>query len=298
MSEFSGNPYILVPEFALLSSLPAHQLKRFETALNLMHSESGQQLCWEQIAEQSAISPYHFHRQFTQLFHETPGQYLSRVRLQRAVSLLLSSPEQKITAVAFATGYSSSQALAKVIKRELGLTARAVRQMAKTATPEQTAALLSGLAHPQASDASEYQMAHDLPCERIWYPVRYIKKRHQPDFDWDDVIQSWQASSQKLCCITPVAELDRPWQDIRYTVGEIQESVVFSDDVLPEGYYLCSLVYLTSDVAYIAAIEGLFAQASTPGYEIDEAGNFIEQIIDVEPGESGGVTFMFQCLLK
>ncbi|CAM3495906.1 HTH-type transcriptional activator RhaS [Vibrio aerogenes CECT 7868] len=298
MSEFSGHPYILVPEFALLSSLPAHQVKRFETALALMHSESGQQLCWEQIAEQSAISPYHFHRQFTQVFHETPGQYLSRVRLQRAVSLLLSSPGQKITEVAFATGYSSSQALAKVIKRELGLTARAVRQLAKTGTPDETAALLSRLSHPAGSDSSEYQMAYDLPCERIWYPARHIRKQHRPDFDWDEIIQNWQPSCRKLCCVTPIADLERPWQEMRYTAGVIQESGISSDITLPEGDYFCALVCLTSDVAYIAAIESLFEQAASYGYKIDEGGCLIEQVIEVEPGELGRVTFMFQCLLK
>jgi AraC-like DNA-binding protein len=77
----------LVPEVALLKSLPEHLQKRFTQALTMMHEEWADRRSWEEIATESAISPYHFHRQFSELFNETPGQYLARIRLHPAVGL-------------------------------------------------------------------------------------------------------------------------------------------------------------------------------------------------------------------
>ena len=141
-------PYVLVPEMALLEPLPAHHKKRFEMALFMMHNSLADSLSWEQIAQESAISPYHFHRQFSQLFGETPGQYLGRVRLQYAVSLLSSETPLKITDIAHECGYSSSQAMAKVLKRELGMTAKSLHQFVVSGTSADMAELLNKLSHP------------------------------------------------------------------------------------------------------------------------------------------------------
>ena len=111
--------YSLIPEKALLASLPGHLQQRFERALASMHRDLQQQLTWEQIARHSSISPAHFHRQFKALFHETPGHYLSRIRLQFATEQLLRFPEQRITDIAHQAGFSDSQALAKALKRTL-----------------------------------------------------------------------------------------------------------------------------------------------------------------------------------
>ncbi|GAK84292.1 transcriptional regulator AraC family [Vibrio ponticus] len=100
-----------------------------------MHKELAEQSTWQQVAEQSSISRYHFHRQFSELFNETPGQYLSRVRLQIALNLLLNDAPWSVMEIAHYCGFSSSQALGKALKRELGVTAKQVRKMAMNVRP-------------------------------------------------------------------------------------------------------------------------------------------------------------------
>ncbi|WP_245688468.1 helix-turn-helix domain-containing protein [Vibrio sonorensis] len=108
MSHSPASPYVLVPEYALLESLPKHQQQRFAKAIDIMHYQLYDSLTWEQIAEKAAISPFHFHRQFTEIFHETPGRYLSRLRLQIAVDGLVDS-SKSVTQIAHEAGFSSSQ---------------------------------------------------------------------------------------------------------------------------------------------------------------------------------------------
>ncbi|MEZ8824030.1 helix-turn-helix domain-containing protein [Vibrio amylolyticus] len=298
MTNASNAPYVIVPEFSLLETLPAHQRKRFETALQLMHETLADQLSWEQIAQKSAISASHFHRQFTELFNETPGQYLSRFRLQYAVSLLMSDNGTNITEIAHASGYSSSQAMAKALKRELGLTAKAIRKMSTSATPRETNELLNKLAHPAGDNSLENQLVQDLPCELIWYPERGMKKVEYADFDWDVIFDTLGENCTHLISATPIAELEKQWKDISYTIGDWQASTEEYDHYLAEGYYLCCTAYLVSDIAYGETIEKLFEYAKEQGHSVDLSGCLIEMVLDVELDIMGGVTFIFQIPIK
>ncbi|WP_295898754.1 helix-turn-helix domain-containing protein [uncultured Vibrio sp.] len=292
--ENSKEPYVIVPEFSLLAPLPEHQRKRFETALYLMHETLADRFSWEQIAQKSAISACHFHRQFTELFNETPGQYLSRFRLQYAVGLLMINDGTKITDIAHASGYSSSQAMAKALKRELGVTAKAIRDMTTSATPRETSELLNKLAHPAGENSLENQLAKNLPCELIWYPERGIKKLDMVDFDWDVVFETLGKKCTHLMSATPIAELDNQWKDISCIAGDWQAKAEEYDHFFNEGYYLCCTVYLVTDVAYSEAIEKLFEYAEEHGHPVDLSGSLIEMVHDVELSLTGGATFTFQ----
>ena len=287
-------PYVLVPEMKLLETLPAHHKKRFEMALFMMHNSLAESLSWEQIAQESAISPYHFHRQFSQLFGETPGQYLGRVRLQYAVSLLSSETPLKITDIAHECGYSSSQAMAKVLKRELGMTAKSLHQFVVSGTSADMAQLLDKLSHPGSNQSIEKQLAQEMPTELVWYPARGMKVKDIPNFDWDDVFETLGEKSTRLMSTAPISELERKWKDISFTVGDWQVDSEHYDYFIPEGYYLCCEVYLVSDIAYLAAIEGLFEQAEILGYQVNESAHLIEMVHHVDMSPIGGATFAFQ----
>ncbi len=294
MPDSTNKPYALVPEIALLEPLPTHHRKRFEVALLMMHNSLEERLSWEQIAEKSAISPYHFHRQFSRLFEETPGQYLSRVRLQYAVNQLYVDHCRKIADIAYQCGYSSSQAMAKVLKRELGVTAKSLRHLIATGTPAETSRLLEKLAHPGKKHSLEKQLAQSMPTELVWYPARGMKVRQIPDFEWDVVFETYGKKSTRILSATPVSDLERKWKDMTYTVGDWQVSNDQYDYFVPEGYYLCCEVYLATDIAFIAAIDSLFQQAEEQGYQVDDMGYLIEMVRDIELTITGGATFAFQ----
>jgi AraC-like DNA-binding protein len=54
----------------------------------------------------ACLSPYHYHRLFTETFGETPHEFLTRLRIDRAKQLL-SRDQLAVTEVCFAVGYES-----------------------------------------------------------------------------------------------------------------------------------------------------------------------------------------------
>ncbi|MCE2595633.1 helix-turn-helix transcriptional regulator [Motilimonas cestriensis] len=312
-----SKPFILVPEMALLEQLPPHLQARFEKALQLMHQTLFEGLTWQQVAKRCAISPSHFHRQFTQVWHETPGQYLNRIRLQIAVYELFELHQYNITDIAHRCGYSSSQALAKALKRELNMSAKALREMAYNATPEQTAQLLEKIAHPtrpvlnakpkasispapQAicannhnSHTLEQQLAQDLPCQLIWYPERRLSVTKQDNFSWDREFVTKGNKTKGLFALSPVNQLERPWHEMEVWLGT-ENTNSEANLLLPAGNYLCTEVYLVSDIGYIAAWQGLLDYAERHQHQIDQTGYSVEQIRDLELTLTGGATFAMQ----
>ncbi|WP_434339841.1 helix-turn-helix domain-containing protein [Motilimonas cestriensis] len=313
----ASKPFILVPEMALLEQLPPHLQARFEKALQLMHHALSEGLTWQQVAERCAISPSHFHRQFTQIWHETPGQYLNRIRLQIAVYELFELHQYNITDIAHRCGFSSSQALAKALKRELNMSAKALREMARSATPEQTAQMLEKIAHPtcpetntkhaasiqltsQANHAQkgnsknlEQHLARNLPCQLIWYPDRWLNASLQDNFSWDREFVTKGKQAKGLFALSPVNQLTRPWHEIDVWLGT-ENTNNEANLFLPAGNYLCTEVYLVSDIGYIAAWQGLLDYAERHQHQIDQTGYSVEQIRDLELTLTGGATFAMQ----
>jgi AraC-like DNA-binding protein len=57
-------------------------------------------------AREAHLSPYHYHRLFVRTFGETPHEFLTRLRIDRAKSLL-AHEQLPVTGVCFAVGYES-----------------------------------------------------------------------------------------------------------------------------------------------------------------------------------------------
>lgn len=284
--------YSLIPEKALLASLPEHLQRRFEQALQSMQQNLEQQLTWQQIARHSAISPAHFHRQFKALFHETPGHYLSRIRLQFATEQLLRFPERPITEIAHQAGFSESQAFAKAVKRTLGLTAKAIKHMANNATPQQTAELVAKLSQPFAQGKLEQNLAENIPAELVWITQRTAKTVAVDNADWELLLEQFGAGCEGLIVLTPIQQLDRGWQHIDITVCDWHANKDNHDVLLKEGYFLSAEITLKSAASYFAAFDGLFNIARQRGLTIDTNGFLTEQLLDY--CDEAGATFLFQ----
>jgi AraC-like DNA-binding protein len=87
----------------------------------LLHDETFRRLCrsrdflaasyQEQVtldlaAREACLSSFHFHRLFASAFGETPHDFLTRIRMERA-KRLLASGEMSVTEVCMEVGYSS-----------------------------------------------------------------------------------------------------------------------------------------------------------------------------------------------
>jgi AraC-like DNA-binding protein len=84
----------------------------------------------EAVARAAGLSPYHFHRVFRRVFGETPHEYLTRYRLQRAHQLLLLSA-RSITDICFECGFQSPPSFSHLFRRYFGRTPREFRQKSR-----------------------------------------------------------------------------------------------------------------------------------------------------------------------
>jgi AraC-like DNA-binding protein len=81
----------------------------------------------DQVAREAAVSPFHFIRQFQALFGETPHQYRTRARLERAKDLLESS-DCSVTTVCMEVGFSSLGSFSDLFARRIGVSPSVYRR--------------------------------------------------------------------------------------------------------------------------------------------------------------------------
>src|SRR5579885_2467227 len=70
-------------------------------------------------AKQAYLSPFHYHRLFVRTLGETPHEFLTRVRIDRAKELL-TRDALPVTDVCFAVGYESLGSFSSRLRAEVG----------------------------------------------------------------------------------------------------------------------------------------------------------------------------------
>lgn len=102
-------------------------LARLSSARDMLQDSRYAQLSISEIAAASAISPFHFIRQFRAVFGETPNRYRARRRLELA-RLMLVAGADSITDICMAVGYSSLGSFSALFARRFGQAPSAYRQ--------------------------------------------------------------------------------------------------------------------------------------------------------------------------
>jgi AraC family transcriptional regulator len=82
----------------------------------------------EGLAEIAGFSKFHFNRIFRAMVGETPFQYITRVRLSRAATMLVMSPGETISEIAFANGFSDIAVFSRNFRSFTGLSATEYRR--------------------------------------------------------------------------------------------------------------------------------------------------------------------------
>lgn len=79
---------------------------RVNRAVDYIEANIDKSFTLEELAMVSNFSKFHFHRIFLAMTGETPFQFIQRLRLEKAASMMVTSPEQRITDIAFKCGFS------------------------------------------------------------------------------------------------------------------------------------------------------------------------------------------------
>jgi AraC-like DNA-binding protein len=73
------------------------------------------------VARAARLSPFHFHRVFQALSGETPGDFVKRLRLEKAVGMMAHARPASLTSIAFACGFASSADFSRCFKQRFGV---------------------------------------------------------------------------------------------------------------------------------------------------------------------------------
>jgi AraC-like DNA-binding protein len=116
----------------LPAARPATRLelyRRLYRARDYIHASLSHPLTLEDMAAVACLSPYHFLRAFKGVFNQTPHQYLTQKRLERAQFLLMNT-SQPVTDICFDVGFESLGSFSSLFRRHTGLSPRDYRNSA------------------------------------------------------------------------------------------------------------------------------------------------------------------------
>lgn len=83
------------------------------------------------LASIASFSPYHFHRIFTAMVGETPNNFVSRIKLEKAAQLLLDNPKTPVSDISFACGFINLSSFSRAFKAYFNMTTTQFRNEGK-----------------------------------------------------------------------------------------------------------------------------------------------------------------------
>lgn len=112
-----------------LRQLAAQQsnFARVAKVLDYVHTHYAEPIAVESLARQSAMSTSSFFKTFSDVTGDSPLQYIKKIRLDKALNLLLLD-QRPVSDVAYQVGYESPSQFSREFKRHFSVSPKAVRQ--------------------------------------------------------------------------------------------------------------------------------------------------------------------------
>lgn len=107
-------------------------LTRINRVMDHIDGHLDESLELKDVAEVAGFSPYHFHRIFAFLVGETPGDYIQRLRVEKAALRLRKYGELPVTEIAYGCGFGSVSLFSRTFRRYFGITPTQFRETEKT----------------------------------------------------------------------------------------------------------------------------------------------------------------------
>jgi AraC family transcriptional regulator len=96
-------------------------VQRVNLAIDYIAGRLADPLRLRDLARAAKLSPFHFHRVFQALVGSTPADFVQRLRLEKALTMLSHPRPRSLTAIALACGFSSSSDFSRCFKRRFGV---------------------------------------------------------------------------------------------------------------------------------------------------------------------------------
>jgi AraC family transcriptional regulator len=96
-------------------------VERVNRAIDYIRAHLREPIRLANVAEVAGFSEFHFHRVFRSLMGETLNDFVKRVRLEKALSLMILPDAPSLTRIALASGFSSSSDFSRSFKQRFGL---------------------------------------------------------------------------------------------------------------------------------------------------------------------------------
>jgi len=94
---------------------------KIEAAKNYIDRNYNKEINLDEISSEVKLSKYHLTRKFQEQIGLTPGNYIMKIRLKKAMELLLFANDMGIKAVAREVGFSCGNYFSKVFKKNIGV---------------------------------------------------------------------------------------------------------------------------------------------------------------------------------
>jgi AraC family transcriptional regulator len=112
-----------------ISTLPerpttSNYIERVNRAIDHVVSHLAEPLRLSELARLARLSPFHFHRVFQAMVGETPADFVKRLRLEKALTLMAHSRPPSLTAIALSCGFGSSSDFSRSFKQRFGVPPR------------------------------------------------------------------------------------------------------------------------------------------------------------------------------
>jgi len=104
-------------------------------AQDLVHAEPGADWRVSELADRVGMSPRHFSRSFTEQVGQSPGHYVTTVRVEAARRLLEQEPHTTTAVVARRCGFGTAESLRRAFQRRLGIPPDNYRAKFATTSP-------------------------------------------------------------------------------------------------------------------------------------------------------------------
>jgi len=99
------------------NSFLANEYKsRINRVLDFIDKNISSNFTLDDLANVSCFSKYHFHRIFQSIVGETPFEFILRIRLEKAATILINNPKKTITEVAYDCGFNDLSVFARSFK--------------------------------------------------------------------------------------------------------------------------------------------------------------------------------------